>query len=215
MLPILRKITKTLVSREYMYIVIIYIILNTLGYIDFVIWKGEYWHNSYMTCFMMLDYVLYPIMGYYLENVIDIKRVSKKHIFTMIAVSIAIIVLNTAMTDYRCQIIDSWSEAYCQLFFEKYILIVVATVYITMKYIIVKRNLPNMLYKVISMCGKCTFGIYLFERIWRHETEFIYRLLNGICPPLINCWIWILVACLLGGIITTVLKKFPVIKNYI
>lgn len=215
MLPVLRKIAKFMVKSEWILIVCIYVVLNTLVFFDFVIWKGEYTHNSYMTCFTMSEYVIYPLCGYYLENRINIDKINKKHVFALVALSLCIITLNAFMTDYRCLIIGSWSEAYCQLFFERYILFVAATVFIITKYIMNKIVLPVTISRTVSLCGQCTFGIYLFERIWRHMTDFIYRSVSGVFTPLISCWIWILSACVLGGFVTMILKKIPIIKNFV
>ena len=76
MLPVLRKIAKFMVKSEWILIVCIYVVLNTLVFFDFVIWKGEYTHNSYMTCFTMSEYVIYPLCGYYLENRINIDKIN-------------------------------------------------------------------------------------------------------------------------------------------
>lgn len=215
MLPILRKIAKNMGKQEWIYMLCIYIVLNSLVFLDFIIWKGELTHNSYMTCFIMLDYVIYPLFGYYVDNVIKIDSVKIKHIIILCSISFGIILINAAMTDYRCQIIGSWSEAYCQLFYERYILVVAISFMLAIKFIFVKIKTDSVYGKIVASCGSLTFGIYLLERIWRHETSAIYRVVENYVPPIIACWVWILAACMLGGLCTAVIKKIPVVKDYI
>lgn len=65
------------------------------------------------------------------------------------------------------------------------------------------------IYRRNAICtiGLCTFGVYLFERIWRHATAFIFSMANRHLPTMIACLIWIATAVCLGVLSTFLLKR--------
>ena len=57
------------------------------------------------------------------------------------------------------------------------------------------------------VCSDCTFGIYLFENVWREQTMFVFDRLETSMGTFNACLVHILVACLVGGCATFIWKK--------
>ena len=65
----------------------------------------------------------------------------------------------------------------------------------------------------ICTVGTCTFGVYLFETIYREETKQIFWIMLSHFPTLIACIVWILCAFIVGIGVTVILKKLPIVKK--
>ena len=58
-------------------------------------------------------------------------------------------------------------------------------------------------------------GIYLIEQICRKETKFVFIYLQPYIHTLPACLVWILIACIAGGVVVLLLKQIPVIKKFL
>ena len=215
MLPFLRRLAKSMNEKEYLWMIFLYGFINVLSIIEYVIWKGEYTHNSHFNFFISSIYVFYPLLGYYLDRVMSEKFNSWKTIVVLSLLSIVSIVICCLMTILKCETIGEWTEATCQTFFCTLIFIPSAAVYLGAKMWFQRFEPKERTSKVISTLGGLTFGIFLIENICRKETQQIFYVLEPYINTLPACWIWILAACLFGAAVTYLLKLIPGVKNYI
>ena len=215
MLPLLRCLARAMTEREYLWMFLMYGLINFLSIIEFLIWKGDKAHNISFDFFITTSYVFYPLMGYYIDRKMSEKINTWKTVLLMSVISIAAICLCCHMTIYRCSLIGEWKEGSCQTFFNTLIFLPSTTVYLCIKKLFEEFRPKEKICRMISSVSGLTFGIYLIEKICRIGTSPVFLLLNPYIRTLPACWIWIFVSCLAGGIITAIVKLIPPINKFI
>ena len=215
MLPFIRRLAKAMTDHEYFIMTMLYSAMKLLPIIEFLIWKGEISHNTYFSFFITIDYVFYPLMGYFIEQRLSVNSFSKIKLFSLIALSICTIIACCLITQYKCSLFNDWSESSSQTFFNSLIFIPSFTVFYTVKIWFTKHPPSIMLSQIINHVGGTVFGIYLFEQIYRNETKDVFYFLKPYIGTLLSCWIWILSACLIGIIVTSILQKIPGINRFL
>ena len=68
---------------------------------------------------------------------------------------------------------------------------------------------------MICWLGGCVFTIYLMENILGGKMMFIYYKAAEYVPSFIAFLIYLNVTILTGGVIATILKKIPILKDFI
>ena len=182
---------------------------------EYLLWYGEVSYNESFSLFITSTIVFYPLLGHYIENcqmkATDTKSVIKK----LLLLSVIVILITGVLTQYRCYIIGEWEENSSQKFFECFIFVPAITVYLASKQFFDTHSINKVVKRGIEIAGTCSFGVYLFEYIYRVRTEKIFHFLSSFFPVLPACLIWIFCACSMGIIITYVLKKIPLVKKLI
>lgn len=206
---------KSLPDRGFIYIIVVYFSMQFLSILQYIIWKGQVSYNGSFSLFIMGSNIFYPLLGYFIEERISEKYYTKKVLGIMVCASVVSILICCFLTHYRCNLINEWSEASCQTFFNTLIFIPASTVYFAAKMWYKNHKLGKTSAKILAVAGSCTFGIYLFEGIYRKITSFIFNALFPYLHTLPSCIIWILSACFIGMAVTLILKKIPVINKYI
>ena len=214
-LPIMQKIAKVLDNKDYNYILFVYLFIQCVKIAEFLIWKGEVTYNSSFSVFILEQTVIYPFMGYFLEHRLQPKDYNKRTALSLILLSVLCIAICCMLTHYVCVLNNEWSEKTCQTFFNSLIIIPSMSVYYWVKCIMEKCKLSNKTKRILSVVGSCTFGIYLFERIYRDVTIGIYSILESLIPSILACFIWIFISCVMGLFVTMILKRIPIINRFI
>ena len=215
MLPFLRRMAIAMTEKEYLWMFLLYGFMNVLPIIDFLIWQGKYTHNTSFNFFISGRYIFYPLMGYYIDQVMDEHLFSRKIVFLLAIASVISICISCKMTIYKCTITGDWSESTCQTFFSSLTFIPAITIYISTKMLFIRHTPNQQICRIISALGGLTFGIYLIENICRAGTEQVFIFLEQYTKTLPACWIWIIATYLLGACITFLFKKIPGVKKYI
>lgn len=215
MLPLLRRLAQAMQKRDYLWMAGMFLLLNIVNIIDFILWKGKAFHNASFSFFLTNSYVIYPLTGYFLENRLKREDYSRKCFLILTTASVFSIAICCVMTQYKCTLFDSWKEASCQDFFNTLIYVPAITVYYGIKMWFQNHKVNEIIGKMITNLGGATFGVFLIENICRYETKWIFTLLQPIICTLPACWIWIFAACCMGFILILALKKIPWMKNYI
>ena len=219
--PFLRAIAKNLPEDRYQYLIILsFIFVSLLPCIEYRFFNGTVRLNQYgKVSWLFTNIVIFPLVGYYLENIVDITKINKKHILIACGCSLLGIAISCYMTYYKHRITGVCSEVETQDFMDLFVLPIAITVYLLLKYWNNKITIPNLINKIILSIGSCSFGIYLLH-IAIIESKFISHLLDTLTTGFgWNCMISILLMCLLSMIIcyfiTFILKKIPGIKKLI
>lgn len=215
MLPLLRKLAKAMTAQEYRWMFLLYGVVHFLQILEFLIWKGGKSNNSYFSLFIALDYVFYPLMGYYIDRCMKDAEFTVRRLLAMTAVSVAAIVVCCLMTHYSCTLTGGWDEESCQTFFSTLIFLPTVTVYYGVKLLFLRHPPTERLKKIIVAASETTFGLYLINHICLEETLPVFAALYPHMRVLIACWIWTLCACLLGGGITFLVKKIPGVRKFL
>lgn len=215
MLPFLRKLVKNMKEKDYHYMIILFLIIQIVYVMEYLLWQGEVSYNESFSLFITSTIVFYPLLGHYIENcqtqAADAKSVIKKLLF----LSVIVILITGVLTQYRCYMVGEWEENSSQKFFECFIFIPAITVYLASKQFFDTHSVNKIVKRGIEIAGTCSFGVYLFEYIYRVRTEKIFHFLSRFLPVLPACLIWIFCACSMGVIITYVLKKIPLVRKFI
>lgn len=215
LLPLLHKLAKAMSDTEYTYLIILFLCMKLLDIFEFFVWKGTISHNAYFSLFINSSNIFYPLIGYYLEERLDESSYSVSNLIKLVVASIGSIVVCGLLTHYRCHLINEWSESSCQYFFGTLIFVPSITVYYGAKLLFNSITISSTLAKWIKLISSCTFGVFLFEKIYRTITVKVYDILSPYIYSLPACLIWILIACILGTVVTYGLKKIPIVNKFI
>ena len=112
--------------------------------------------DSFSTPFATTKQFFYPILGYYLENYIDVKKIKRKQIFGMVMAALVGIYLSCLCTYWEGLTTGGYSQNYVQLF--DYLTTVVA--FIVIKYMMVQK-FPQLVEGAIAKCI-CFIGSLCF-----------------------------------------------------
>lgn len=207
MLPFLRKIAKNFDQESGRYLLFCFALYQLLSMIGFLIWKEKVTRNSDFSFFIGARNTFYPLIGYYIHHFIDPKNESgKKKLLTVLA-SIFILFFVALVTTYRCNHFDDWSNENAQMYFNTLAFVPSVSIFYLAKCMESKWTLSDNVKKILKELASLTFGIYLFEQLLRKITNPVYKTLKAVIHPYIACWIWVISAVLLGGMIIFVLKK--------
>lgn len=156
MLPFLRNMVKNMKKEEYYYLFTIYIVYKMIMPIFTQAFNINI--SGYLQIAFIGNNIIYPILGYFCENILEIEKISKKIIIVATIVLVAIFacgdiltILEIAETGKKDVTTYVW---YGQAFFAVY-------TYMGIKYIFYKRELPNWLNKIILTVGGCSFRYVL------------------------------------------------------
>ncbi len=215
MLPLLRKLAQAMTIKEYKWLFLMYGLMQGLRILDYLLWNDTAFHNGYFSFFIYTDYVFYSLMGYCIDNVFESAQFNRKNCLLLILASIMGIIVCGCLTHYRCTINDRWDESYCQELFGMVIFILAITVFYTAKMWFQNHTVTDRITAVVKAISGTTFGIYLFDPIWRMQTIGVFDKLEPYIGTFPACMVWILVACLSGGIVIYFVKKIPGVKKFI
>lgn len=214
--PFLRIISKELNSNLFNYLIVLVIILN--GFVPtltYALFKQQLSYCYLLTPLWCTNIIfLYPLLGYYIENKLDIK---KKNLLYLWIVNISCIVFSMFMTYFGYRVTGILNEGSSQMFHNSFVCVNAVTIFITLKYFFEHIKI-NKILLFISNLGKYVFGIYilhlLMKRFPSYEIILDYVLdnnFNGILITLTIC----LYMFIYSFVITYVLSKIPIIKKLV
>lgn len=214
-LPLLRKLAKAMSDQDYRYMLAAILILNLFPFAEGLIWGGEISLNDNFIFFFSVSNAYYPLLGYYLEHRLLEKDFNRKNLFCLVIASCVAIGLTGIMTDYRCANLADMAEGKWQLYLSSLICIPAITVYYIARYISLRCTVKPVIGKIFYIAGNCSFGIFLLEQVYRSVTKPVFSYLQPYISTLPACLIWILGACLLGCVVTVIMKKIPFLKKLV
>lgn len=220
-IPFLKSIARNLSDSSFLYLIGLYFLyISVLPCLEFLMWEGDGSIDSNVRIdWILSNIVLYPIVGYFLENRIDINKVRRKNIIVIWGIGILGLAAACGMTYYKQKITGLLSETDSQEFHNAFVLFPCMAIYITIKYICSRVHIPALLHKIITSIGACTFGIYLIHsailgsafasKLWDFLGNEIC--MNRMAVPFIVSFI----VFGIGLLITLILKKVPIIRRLI
>lgn len=219
--PFLRAMVKSLPENSYKYLIELAIIfVGLLPCIEYRLSTGNVTLNQYgKVGWLFTNIVLFPLIGYYLENVVDISKIKKKDLLVTCAFALLGALISCYMTYFKHRVTGICNEVETQDFLDLFTLPICIAVYLLIKYFCSKVTFPNWINKVILSVGSCSFGIYLIHMAII-ESKFIANSLDYLTNTLhFNCMISIWLLCLLTMIISYgiifILKLIPGLKKII
>ena len=217
--PFLRAMIKSLPDYGYKYLICLAIIfIGIIPYIQYRFFKGKVVLNQYGTVsWLLTNIVLFPIIGYYLENKIDISKINKKHIFISLAISFLLVLVSCYMTYIKHRTTGVCNENKTQDFLDVFSLPICISVYLSIKYLCNEISFPNWLNKSILSIGSCCFGIYLIHMSIL-ESKLMNNLLTFLTKDImlnymLSIWLICILTLIISYTIIFIIKLIPYAKK--
>lgn len=186
--------------------------------IEDILFNSQYTINSNISVnWIMNTIVLYPCIGYFLQNKLKINK-PKKVISLLWLSNLLAFALLTYCTYLKFQTAPNISNDKLHDILSRFTILNCICVFITVKYIFEHIKMPKFLNKFILSLGSCTFGIFLFH-IFVKNLDFVQNLFTYIKHSGINTMLAILIFCLIIFLLTylliLILKKIPLFNKLV
>lgn len=214
-MPFLRSMVANMRYNDYLYLIVGHLIFT--GFIpclELLLWKEQtVIHESFDPAIMTCSPIVYAILGYFLEHVLDEAKYTKRNLAIGLFLGLVAVVLTTLVTYYQTTVINVVGNQY-EKYFNCFIAIPALGIYYTIKYIS-RRIKSNKLINSISMLGASVFGVYLIEKIVRAITDIVYGILSPFVGSFIASLVWCSVVLAMSLVIITVVKRIPYVKDIV
>ena len=214
-LPVMRQFVKNLEDKYFIYIFICFIVFRDMIPVANIIFgKNIYSLNSEFALGWVTDTIfIFPVLGYFLEERVDISKV-KKYLPALWAVNFAAIGLDMFLTYYRAKLMGVCNQLVSQQFHSTFVIINVVCLYLTAKYLFTHFDVKPSVRNMVESLGGASLGIYLLHHMLLDILPFSWRLWSYEVNVLhINMMLSVLSVCfgvmIAGYVITIILKKLP------
>lgn len=217
-LPFLRVMVRELEDKHYYYMIAIALLLDLVPMIEFLFLNSGYELAYYFkNLWIVRDIVLYPCIGYYIHNKLDLKNKRKQIIWLWGACVIGVIIV-CFMTHYRGQVTGVLEEVYSQVYHNSFSVLSMMAVFTTVKYVYENVEVPKVINKVIISIGKSSFGIYLLHLLVKkyitQETIIGSMVTIGI-NRLVATFLYCFLIMMVSYVITQILMRVPIVKKLV
>lgn len=208
-IPFLQKMIKNFKFKDYKFFVILFLLVPTFINYIFSYLNININYNIFSAFFSIIISIL--ICGSYISKI----KINKKHfvisIFTffisyiLMFLSLYLPYLSKSQISYK---LDSWNAFP--------VIIMSISIFIIVKYLFADKKMSNKVINIIELISSTTFGIYLIHYLLNYK---LYNL--GIIKflfnfnPILGIIILDILVFVVSGILTFILKKIPIIKNYL
>ena len=211
-LPLLRKMARNMTDKEFKYIFAAFLIIEgLLAVLLFIFNIGE------MTAFFTIPFfnrvVIYPLLGYYMENRMTKKQYTLKGVFIFTGLIIAVLALIVVNTLYRNLPYEQFTDYDKGLYVTGFTAVLDAGIFYIVKFIFMDRKVPKALEFIITALGSTVFGVYLIESIIRSNTTKVYDAMVPYIGRFPSAWVWSVFVFLTGAVIIYIVKLIPGVKK--
>lgn len=205
MLPFLRGLVKVMKKRDYFLLALFFQAAQLLPVLDYALFRGSGAHTGYLHFFTAQAYVVYPLLGYYLDQQTEENR-QEEVFYGLIFLSFVFLLFTCLLMDWRYAVDNGWTNSNMEAYMSTFTLIPAATLFWGIKRLFANRNLKERTGKVLFVLASCTFGVYLFDPKWRQFTQSIRSLLSPALGVYFATHVQTFCACLLGMAATFLFK---------
>lgn len=220
MLPCLQRVAKGMQQQDFwMLMVLHFVFLSLFPLINILLSFTNFSTlditGDFSVPIATMKVIFYPLLGYYLENHVNIKKLSRVQLGGIGLAALMGIVFSCLCTLLEGHLTGSYTQNYVQLF--DYVSTIFA-------FIAIKRittvSVPalsrNKIGQAVCLIGSLTFGMYLFDPYLKRLIEEPYNVLaEPYLPTLFVSIGWCLIRMILGGIITYAIKKISLFNKLI
>lgn len=214
-LPFLQALVKNLKDEYFVYMILISFATSCVTLMELVLFHNHVTLNTHFSFTWVPDIILYPCVGYYMENRLEI---TKKNTALLGALNIACLACSAFWTYYYMVHPSSDLKVGVATFHKRFVLINAISMFMLIKYLSQYLQITPRISKFLLSMGSCTFGIYLIHkavmasRYHNVVMDFLKRIIPGRMLP---CLVFCLVVLLISYLLTLILKKIPIIKDYL
>lgn len=209
MLPVLQRMVRNFKKMDYWYFFIF-----ALGICSFSFVTN---YNAHFSLPVFATSVGIVLLGYYLDNFVDLEKYNFK-LFMAAGLAVCAVIVGFLYVYTLRGVMTGSDTAYRLIVYDNVFYVALSfCVFLMAKYITLKIKTSEKVAKLITFIGACTFGIYLFS-------DFIIAK----CMPYFealadrtNVYMLLIVIALdmlvfvIGFVVTAVLKQIPVVKKFL
>lgn len=196
LLPFLRRLARGMTLRDALLLAVVYQGAQLLTVADYALYQGTATHTGYLSFFVAADYVVYPLLGYFIDNhPADEER--EEVFYILLFLGAAALLLTGVLMDWRMTLDGGWSSANQEVYMGRLSLLPAVAVFCGMKRLFARVR-SGRAASVLFVLGSCTFGVYLFDPVWRQLTQKVRWLLAPFVGPFAATLVQTLCAVLLG-----------------
>lgn len=217
-LPFLRMIAKHITGKEFLLLVICRTVFADIpAVLDHISYVQGWYHAAVSGYFNLpfaeLDFLFYPLIGYYLDRNLSGKSIKK--LLPLLAVLILGDLMISGAISYRRYTWDMATQYYLGIFAN----LSAVAVFLITKYIFeflqprIQGRFPE---KCLAGISALTLGIYLMDPFLKDHVGLYQKMeswLGGSVHVLVLSVLYCFVSMAIGGAITWVLKKLPVFRK--
>lgn len=210
LLPFLRRLAKGMTLRDALLLAVVYQGAQLLTVADYALYQGAGSHTGYLSFFVAADYVVYPLLGYYIDNRKPEEEREETPYILLFLGALAIF-LTCLLMKWRYGLDGGWTNANREAYMGRLSLLPAVAVFYGMKQIFARIPATGRAAKALFLLGGCTFGVYLFDPKWRGLTQgirtaltpslglFTATLLQTFCAVAVGLAATFVWKCLAGG----------------
>ncbi len=213
-LPFLRRIVRGLSRKEYRYMFILaFSVMVFKPLFEYIFFNGKELHYT----FSLLDTnnVVFPILGYYLYNVVDLSNMKKRWLAAAWGINLLLTAVVCVLIFIRYKNTGKLDETHSQQFHRMFAMVNATTVFLT-----IKKLTPEIENKVVSYIlsaiGGCTFGVYLIHPLIMKDVQMIslWDNMSAVIPnQMIATILFCIIIFLICTVFTFILKLLPFVKK--
>lgn len=208
MLPVIQKMIKNFTMKDY-----VYFLVFSLGFCSFAFVTN---YNAYFDLPIFVTFIGIFILGYFLDNYINIDRIGRK--LTVAVTGSGFVLVTAFLTVLTYKRVMSGSEtAFRFIVYDNVFYVFMAICLFILAKALFANAKDNAASKVITYIGSCTFGIYLFSdyvigKLMPAFYDFADR--THVYMLFVVIVLDILVFAI-GTVVVSVLKLIPGIKKFL
>jgi len=206
MLPLMRRMARGMTEREFFYATGLIFAVHVFSAAEWFVFRGEVTLNANFALFATRQAVYYPLAGYFLEHRLGERVTRPRALAGLLAAGALAVALSCATLLRAHAVTGEWPESVFGLF----VFAPAMAVYAAAKALFARVRVSPRAARAITGVGSCTFGIFLFEKVYRDVSSRVYHALELIVGGFPACLAWVCGAFLLGLTITALWK---IIKN--
>lgn len=212
MLPLLRKMVKGMEEKDYYYVFAVYFAFRCIYPVQYMLWGNTLQLNANfrVSFFLIQDAVIYPILGHYLQNVLDIKKLTKKRLFVLIGAAFALM-LASVLVDRICAGRFEGSA------FELYTFAIVpsAAIFAGMKKLCEKCEAKKWFASLVGTLSAASFATYLLHNVYMDWLLPVKTAAVPFVGEILACVLYAILTFIVGSAISFVIRLIPGIKKFI
>lgn len=217
-LPFLRKLAGVLAEKDFLFLIVCRLLFTCLITLMRYVCKAAGWEYVAITdhfelAFSGLDFLFYPLMGYYLDRHLSAEKIRKLLVFLPLVI-LTDNLLSAGIT-YRLHLQESFSQRYLGLFRP----LSAMAVFLLARYAFEAagdRIRGKRTEKVLATLSSLTLGVYLIDPFFIERVYLYWKMYDWVAGRVHQVplsLIYCVVSMVLGGGITYVLKKLPVMRK--
>lgn len=218
MLPFMRKVVVDIKKQEIAILIILRVLIRSIVPLVnfFFLTTGQepiVISNFFSPWLVVSDALFYPIIGYYIDGVLNLNGFNRKSINVLSIVCLCTIIINIVVVYVEGMVLNQYSGNYFTLFdFELSIF-----VFCVVKKIMTKCTdcFGRMGGQFISNLGKLTFGVYLLEPFIRIliKPRFEVAVYNKCSSTFMYSNCWCIFCVVIGFVVSFILRKLPIFRK--